>query len=145
MAQPTFSLSVGMDVQVLLTIADWLKELGMVDPRPREETEDFVLYLADTVALMLPRGAWKLYAFTYRPMIPQMMIAMRVSFSTASERVFFFLTEKLFCFIDVSNDSNAPAEQTGDFFLSIWAGLRAAWNRWMSKGSAEVSVGKLQS
>lgn len=67
MAHPTFSPRVGVDVQVLLTIADWLKELGMVDPRPREETEDFVLYLADSVAPMLPRGAWKLYLQTYDP------------------------------------------------------------------------------
>lgn len=29
----------------------------MVDPRPREETEDFVLYLADTGTPMLLRGA----------------------------------------------------------------------------------------
>lgn len=64
--------------------------------------------------------------FTYRCIIPQIMIAMRVSFSTASEQVIFFFNrmdkkeqEKLFCFSDVSNTSNAPAEQTGDFFLSI--------------------------
>lgn len=50
---------------------------------------------------------------------------MRQRGNTASEQVIFLTggikkeKEKLYCLSDVSNTSNAPAEQSGDFFLSI--------------------------